>query len=47
MTWVNVNPDLVCRCGHTGDQHEDSIEAPCLAVDCQCPSFDEDDEATA
>jgi hypothetical protein len=39
-----VTPHFICRCGHTGHQHEDSVDAPCLEPTCECLSFDEADD---
>lgn len=36
-----VPPTLACQCGHLGEDHQDSIQAPCLVPGCGCDSFDE------
>lgn len=43
-----MDGDEVCTCGHVADEHEDGAHGPakCDVDDCDCPHFEEDEEAT-
>lgn len=42
-----MNGDEVCTCGDVADEHSEDSPRVCEVEDCDCRSFEEDEEATA